>query len=385
MAVSVCRVSELSAGRTAQALTNQDVIEMVGLGLSDNLITDKIRVTQLTDFDTTVVGLRALKAARVSDAVIRVMVNAHPPSAASKDFNAPVAANEGAVPDEIGVYCVRNGRPEQMDPEIVGWKTGGVVKQLATLGLDKGHVNGKVIKSTSPVRLSNPLEFVVRTPEGTSVTEYQLLRLYEKRNRREFRVMTGGILHVSGGAERTAMTFSAEKIAARTWRIRLDTLPKGEYGILPPGVMSSSIGSSGKMYTFSVGEQEYSRGPVVSQSRSGADAPPPTDSRPGVQHSESSIGAWSDQNPTVRHDGVVLSRVAAGGPADQAGIKPGDVILAVHGRFLYTSADLNQEIGNTAPGTKIAVRYMRRFTIHDAFLVVGEAEPTPQAGVLGQN
>jgi hypothetical protein len=50
---------------------------MVGLGLSDNLITDKIRVAQLTDFDTTVVGLRALKAAKVSDAVIRVMVNAH--------------------------------------------------------------------------------------------------------------------------------------------------------------------------------------------------------------------------------------------------------------------------------------------------------------------
>jgi hypothetical protein len=77
MAVSVCQAQELSGGRTAQALTNQDVIEMVGLGLSDNLITDKIRVAQLTDFDTTVVGLRALKAAKVSDAVIRVMVNAH--------------------------------------------------------------------------------------------------------------------------------------------------------------------------------------------------------------------------------------------------------------------------------------------------------------------
>jgi len=240
------------------------------------------------------------------------------------------------------------------------------------------------MKPTSPMRLSNPLEFVVRTPEGTSVTEYQLLRLYEKGNRREFRAMTGGILHVSGGAERTALAFNAEKIAARTWRIRLDTLPRGEYGLLPPGVMSSSIGSSGKMYTFSVVEQEYPHESSRSQTQPIADAPPPVAGSQGVQHGEGSIGASSEQNPTVRHDGVVLSQVTSGGPADQAGIKPGDVILAINGRFLYTSAELNQDIGNTAPGTKIAVRYMRRFTIFDTFLVVGEGEST-HAVVQGQN
>jgi hypothetical protein len=255
---------------------------------------------------------------------------------------------------------------------------------LATLGLDKGHVNGKVMKPTSPMRLSNPLEFVVRTPEGTSVTEYQLLRLYEKGNRREFRAMTGGILHVSGGAERTALTFNAEKIAARTWRIRLDTLPRGEYGLLPPGVMSSSIGSSGKMYTFSIVEQEYPHGSSRYQTQPVADVPTPIESNQGAQESHGYIGASSDQNPTARHDGVVLSRVIAGGPADHAGIKPGDVILAVNGRFLYTSAELNREISSVAPGTRIAVRYMRRFTICDAYLVVGEAEATHDV-MPGQN
>jgi len=382
MGFSICRAQELSARRTAQALTNQDVIEMVGLGLSDDVIVDKVRAAQLADFDTTVVGLRALKAAKVSDAVIRAMVNAHPVTA-PKDSIAPIATNEGAVPEEIGVYFVRHGQLEQMDPEIVGWKTGGVVKKLATLGLDKGHVNGKVMRPKSPVRLSNPLEFVVRTPEGTSVTEYQLLRLYEKGNRREFRAMTGGILHVSGGAERTAITFNAEKIAARTWRIRLEALPSGEYGILPPGVMSSSIGSSGKMYTFGIIEQEYPRGSDRSQNQTVADTPTPTARNQDVHHRVGSIGAWSDENPTVRHDGVVLSRVASGGPADQAGIKPGDVILAVNGRFLYTSAELNQEINSIAPGTRIAVRYQRRATIYDTSLVV-EIE-SPHDATIGQN
>ena len=41
LAFSVCGAQELSARRTAQALTNQDVIEMVGLG-SDGLMIDKV-------------------------------------------------------------------------------------------------------------------------------------------------------------------------------------------------------------------------------------------------------------------------------------------------------------------------------------------------------
>jgi len=96
--------------------------------------------------------------------------------------------------------------------------------------------------------------------------------------------------------------------------------------------MSSSIGSSGKMYTFGIVEQEYPRGSNRSQNQTVADTPTPTARNQGVHHGVGSIGAWSDENPTVRHDGVVLSGVASGGPADQAGIKPGDVILAVNGR-----------------------------------------------------
>jgi hypothetical protein len=93
-----------------------------------------------------------------------------------------------------------------------------------------------------------------------------------------------------------------------------------------------------------------------------------------AMRAEGSIGAWSDQNPTVRHDGVVLSRVDSGGPADQVGIKLGDVILAVNGHYLYTAAELRREISGIAPGTRTAIRYQRRSTIYDTYLVVSEAE-----------
>jgi hypothetical protein len=53
-------------------ITNQDVIDMVSLGLSHEVIVDKIHATDATDFDTDVSGLKALKLGNVSDAVIAV-------------------------------------------------------------------------------------------------------------------------------------------------------------------------------------------------------------------------------------------------------------------------------------------------------------------------
>ena len=67
-------------------LTNQDIIEMAHAGLSDDLIIAKIRSlsgADSTKFDTGVEGLKALKAANVSDAVIKVMIDPTPPPVAA--------------------------------------------------------------------------------------------------------------------------------------------------------------------------------------------------------------------------------------------------------------------------------------------------------------
>src|SRR6202030_4667852 len=66
----------------AKRLTNQDIIEMTNLNLSDDVIIAKIRSATGADaskFDTSIDGLKALKAANVSDAVIKVMINPTPP------------------------------------------------------------------------------------------------------------------------------------------------------------------------------------------------------------------------------------------------------------------------------------------------------------------
>jgi hypothetical protein len=299
------------------------------------------------------------------------------PEAIVSDEAASPQRNDSAPSSaEVGVYLVRNGKLTEVQPEIVNWQTGGVLKHTATLGIVKGDKNGKVVRSKSPTQTTYPLEFLIKTVEGTSVEEYQLLRLHEKSNRREFRSVTGGILHVSGGAQRDDVAFQPEKIANRTWKIVMGDLPNGEYGFLPPGVDSASISASGKMYTFGVTVESRTQAPRnISQSRQPAEESPATRETPTAQAvAQGTIGASSDDNPTIRHDGITLSRVVADGPADQAGITAGDVILAIDGRYLYTAQEMNDEILRHKPGTRITVRYRRYRTDYEASVVMGAAQ-----------
>lgn len=206
--------------------------------------------------------------------------------------------------------------------------------------------------------------------------EYQLLRLHEKGNRREFRSVTGGILHVSGGAQRDEVAFEPEKIGNRTWKVMMRELPKGEYGFLPPGVDSASISASGKMYTFGViAETTAQASRSISESRVPTDEPITKHEMPPPQTvAQGTIGASSDDKPTIRHDGITLSRVVAGGPADQAGMREGDVVLAIDDHYFYTGQEMNDEILRRKPGTRITVRYRRYRTISEASVVVGTAQ-----------
>ena len=156
--------------------------------------------------------------------------------------------------DEVGIYYQKGDDWVSIMPEVVNWKTGGVMKSIGSLGVVKGDVNGKIKAGSSKTKASSPLKLLVFCPEGTAITEYQLIRLHSHSNAREFRTVTGGVFHVSGGSERDTLEFESKHIAQRTWTLSLDSLTSGEYGILPPGLSESRSASAqlGKMYTFSV-------------------------------------------------------------------------------------------------------------------------------------
>jgi hypothetical protein len=254
-----------------KALVNQDIVLMVKNRFADSTIIKLIRANE-TQFDVSVPAVVQLKSVGVSQGVIETMIAASTtkPVVASATPIArptpvappvPQVAKSAEIPDEIGIYLRTNGKLVSIDPEVVSWRTGGVVKQNLTLGWDKGHINGTIRGSHSQLDLTSAsgaggvLEFVVRCPEGDAASEYQLIHFWVKGDRREFRTVTGGVFHASGGAQDNVVDFKYEKVAARTYKIELRGPGAGEYGFLAPGTTASlNAASQGKMYTFSLAE-----------------------------------------------------------------------------------------------------------------------------------
>jgi hypothetical protein len=168
----------------------------------------------------------------------------------------PAAAAVSGDPDipqgiGVGVYYKKGATWEELLPEIVNWKTGGVLKRVATAGIVKGDVNGNIQGAHSRNSLRTPVEILIYAHEGVAITEYQLIRLREDRNYREFRTVTGGVMHQSGGTTRDLVPFEGKKVANRIYKVLLPNLGAGEYGFLPPEAVTLSKGASiGKMHTF---------------------------------------------------------------------------------------------------------------------------------------
>ena len=167
------------------------------------------------------------------------------------------AADSPATQDlDVGVYVKKGADWQPLLPEPVTWKTGGVLKTFATSGIVKADVNGHLQGAHSRTSAPSGSEILIYAPEGVEYTEFQLIHLHENSDNREFRTVTGGVFHQSGGANRDTLPFDATPAGKRKWTILLPTkLKLGEYGILPPGAVGSAgIGSLGKMYTFRLTE-----------------------------------------------------------------------------------------------------------------------------------
>ncbi len=71
--------------------------------------------------------------------------------------------------------------------------------------------------------------------------------------------------------------------------------------------------------------------------------------------------------------GALVSAVEAKSPADKAGIKTGDIILAVDGRDIENSIDLPRVIGETRPGTTVNLKVWRQGETKELRASLGEA------------
>jgi len=83
-------------------------------------------------------------------------------------------------------------------------------------------------------------------------------------------------------------------------------------------------------------------------------------------------------------DGVFVQSVTAGSPADKAGVREGDIIVAFDGKKIDGPEDLYRIVGNSTPGKKVYIEY-----IHDGknekTTVIPEQRPGEEASAPIEN
>src|SRR5579862_2169571 len=153
---------------------------------------------------------------------------------------------------DVGVYFYSGGAWVASPGELVNWQSSLVRALFAEPG---GDLNGRIRGTESNLALAGPmgLQILIRTPEGVSAGEYQLVKLKTHSDAREFRAATREELHAARGPVRDSIFFTAEQLGPQLWRVTVpSSLRMGEYAFLPP-VSGAQAAAPGKLYTFSIG------------------------------------------------------------------------------------------------------------------------------------
>jgi hypothetical protein len=288
-----------------------------------------------------------------------------------------------ASPAEPGMYIEVSGGLTKIIGQIAEFKrSGSLLVSDITVGIKTKKENIQLlgphaqnVVSAQPVFYFMPAKQEAEV--GVNAGDLILIRLEEKPQRRQFEIAARGAWRSSSGISLThQIQLLRDEVIPGVYRIMPATeLGQGEYALY----LSRGEGMAAFVYDFGVHPMHlpipaatnlsFSRPP---DSRAAVDAPKAVSASPDSDSpTQASIGVFFEGNPDVRHDGVAITAVTADGPADRAGIKAGDVILAINDRYLFTIGELTHQVSHLQPGTRIVVRYRRRTTISEASVTVG--------------
>ncbi|MFZ0319445.1 MAG: PDZ domain-containing protein [Candidatus Sulfotelmatobacter sp.] len=287
-----------------------------------------------------------------------------------------------ASPAEPGMYVEVSGGLSKVIGQIAEFKrSGSLFVNDVTIGIKARKENiqllgahAETVVSAQPVFYFMPAK--QEAEAGVNGGDLILIRLEEKPQRRQFEIAAQGAWRSSSGISLThQIQLLREEVNPGVYRLMPATeLGQGEYALY----LSRGEGMAAFVYDFGVQPMHLpspritdlpsSRSPDI---RAFDVSKTVTTSSASESSSHASLGVFFEGNPDVRHDGVAITAVKADGPADRAGIKADDVILAIDDVYLFTVGELTHQVSRLQPGTKTVIRYRRRATISEASVTVG--------------
>jgi hypothetical protein len=279
------------------------------------------------------------------------------------------------------MFVEESGRLIKIIGQIAEFKrSGSLFVNDVTLGIKTKKVNVQLLGATAQTTVSpQPVFYFVPAKQeqsvGVNAGDLILIRLEEKPNRRQFEIAAIGAWRASSGITLThQIQLLRDEVEPDVYRIMpAHELSKGEYALY----LSRGEGMAPYVYDFSVqparaiaGGEEYQKPTLAAtRTREAPDPIPAPSTAPGPL-GQVTVGVFAEGNINIRHDGVILTAVTPGGPADQVGIKAGDTILAINDHYIFTIAELRESISQLTPGSRAVVRYRRYSTILDVPVAV---------------
>jgi len=74
-------------------------------------------------------------------------------------------------------------------------------------------------------------------------------------------------------------------------------------------------------------------------------------------------------------NGVLIAGVRRGEPADKAGLKPGDILMAINGKPVKDSASMLNLVAALVPGNSASIQYRRDNKDGEVQVTVGKRPP----------
>ncbi|ABA48440.1 peptidase Do family protein [Burkholderia pseudomallei ABCPW 1] len=87
----------------------------------------------------------------------------------------------------------------------------------------------------------------------------------------------------------------------------------------------------------------------------------------------------------AQKSGAIVAGVLQGGPADKAGIKPGDILMSIDGEDITDTTKLLNVVAQIKPGTPAKVHVVRKGKELDVTVVIGKRPPPPKQALDDQN